>query len=298
MPDTLNAPTQIALIQSNAGDDREANHRKTVDQVRLAANRGAKIICTQELYQGHYFCQTEDHKYFQWAEEIPGPTTDEWQSIASELGVVIVASLFEKRARGLFHNSAVVIDADGSMCGVYRKSHIPDDPQFMEKFYFAPGDLGYKVFPTAYGNVGVLICWDQWFPEAARITALMGADIIFYPTAIGWLPAEKQQYGKQQVDAWMTVQRSHAIANGCYIAAANRIGLEVIDGTKGIEFWGNSFICDPAGNLTAIGSSDKDEIIIGEVDPEKITESRTHWPYFRDRRIDTYSPILKQYIDQ
>lgn len=287
----------ISLLQTHVSSDRDSNHEKTLKRAEEAVHSGAKVICTQELYSGFYFCQTEDHKYFSWAESIDGIQIQSWQNFCREHSVVCVVSFFEKRAHGIYHNSAAVIDADGSIAGVYRKSHIPDDPQFLEKFYFTPGDTGYRVFKTKYGNIGVLICWDQWFPEAARITALMGADIIFYPTAIGWLPSEKQEFGESQVSAWLGIQRSHAIANGCFIAAANRTGLEKIDGTEGIEFWGNSFVIDPYGHCISQAASSEEEVLLGEVDLSKIDEARTHWPFLRDRRIDTYSPLLNRYID-
>ncbi len=287
---------QIAVLQMRAGADRDENHRRTMEMAGRAAGQGAKIICTQELYRGYYFCQTEDHEYFSWADPIPGDVTRDWQELARKHGIVVVVSLFERRAPGLYHNSAVVIDADGTDLGIYRKTHIPDDPQFMEKFYFTPGDLGYRVFETRYGRVGVLICWDQWFPEAARITAMMGAEVLFYPTAIGWLPGEKAQFGEDQLQAWMTIQRSHAIANGCYVAAANRIGLEENGATQGIEFWGNSFIVDPFGRFLARGSSDAEEIVSATMNPALMDEVRTHWPFFRDRRTDLYGPLQQKYL--
>ena len=288
----------IALLQNCVSPDRRLNHEQTIQRAREAAQSGSQVICTQELYSSHYFCQTEDHKYFSWAEPIDGYLIQSWQKFCKEYSVVVVVSFFEKRAHGIYHNSAVVVDADGSLAGIYRKSHIPDDPQFMEKFYFTPGDTGYRVFNTKFGKIGVLICWDQWFPEAARITALMGAEIIFYPTAIGWLPSEKDEFGQSQLNAWLCIQRSHAIANGCFIAAANRIGMENNDDTGGIEFWGNSFLIDPYGNFISRASSDKEEILRAEMDLNKIDEARTHWPFLRDRRIDAYSPLLNRYIDK
>jgi N-carbamoylputrescine amidase len=251
----------------------------------------------QELFTSQYFCQIEDHKYFQLAEEIPGPSTDKLCALAREKGVVIVASLFEKRSAGLYHNTAAVIDADGTYLGKYRKMHIPDDPAFYEKFYFTPGDLGFRAWDTRYGRIGVCICWDQWYPEAARLTALQGAQILFYPTAIGWHPGEKAEHGKRQHDSWETIQRSHAIANGCYVAVPNRIGHEAPDGGPGIEFWGQSFVADPSGQIVAKASVDGEEILLSEVDLDALDTQRTHWPFFRDRRIDAYSDIVKRFID-
>lgn len=288
---------QVSLIQSQVGPNLIENHQKTLKLALDAIKGGAQIICTQELYKSYYFCQTEDHKYFDYAEALDSSSLSDWQELARSNGVVLVVSIFEKRAQGLYHNTCVVFDADGTVCGKYRKTHIPDDPQFMEKFYFTPGDLGYPVFKTKFGTIGVLICWDQWFPEAARIVSLQGAQIIFYPTAIGWLPEEKEEFGSSQVESWLTIQRSHAIANGCYIAAANRVGFEKIDGTQGIDFWGNSFVCDPSGKLISEGSQQDDCVVSALVDTKLIEFSRTHWPFLRDRRIDEYAPLLKRYID-
>ncbi|CAK9025053.1 unnamed protein product, partial [Durusdinium trenchii] len=272
------------------------NLQATVADIERAAVQGAQIVCTQELYRGQYFCQTEDHAMFDLAETIPGPSTEAFSAIAKKHGIVIVASLFEKRAEGLYHNTAVVLDADGANLGLYRKMHIPDDPLFYEKFYFTPGDLGFKVFDTKFGKVGVLICWDQWYPEAARLTALAGAEILFYPTAIGWHPSEKSEYGSAQHDSWETIQRSHAIANGVYVAAANRIGHEGDPG-GGIEFWGQSFICNPSGTILSKGSTDQAEIVMADCDFSMLNEQRTHWPFLRDRRIDAYGDIVKRYRD-
>jgi N-carbamoylputrescine amidase len=287
----------LALVQMRCSADPEENLDKALQKISEAAGRGAQIVCLQELFTSQYFCQIEDHKYFQLAEEIPGPSTDKLCALAREKGVVIVASLFEKRSAGLYHNTAAVIDADGTYLGKYRKMHIPDDPAFYEKFYFTPGDLGFRAWDTRYGRIGVCICWDQWYPEAARLTALQGAQILFYPTAIGWHPGEKAEYGKRQHDSWETIQRSHAIANGCYVAVPNRIGHEAPDGGPGIEFWGQSFVADPSGQIVAKASVDGEEILLSEVDLDALDTQRTHWPFFRDRRIDAYSDIVKRFID-
>lgn len=261
-----------------------------------AASRGAKIVCTQELFLSEYFCQTEDHDNFRLAEPIPGAATEQLARLARDRQIVIIASLFEKRAAGIYHNTAVVIDADGSLLGRYRKMHVPDDPRYYEKFYFTPGDLGFRSFSTAYANIGVLICWDQWFPEAARITSLSGADMIFYPTAIGWLPSEKEQYGERQVTSWELIQRSHAVANGVFVAAANRVMYEGEPG-KGIEFWGNSFVSDPSGQMLDRASRDKEEVVIVPCNLEQVEFARVHWPFLRDRRIDAYGAIRERFID-
>jgi len=273
------------------------NLARAFELTRKAAGSGAQVICLPELFLSQYFCQVEDHKYFDLAEEIPGPTTASLCELARELGVVIVASLFEKRAPGLFHNTCAIIDSDGTYLGKYRKMHIPDDPLYYEKFYFTPGDTGFRSWNTRMGKIGVCICWDQWYPEAARLTALHGAEILFYPTAIGWHPGEKAEFGTRQHDAWETIQRSHAIANGCYVVATNRVGHEAPDGGPGIEFWGQSFICDPSGTLLAKAGSGSEEILVCEADPGKIKDQRTHWPFFRDRRIDSYQDITRRYID-
>jgi N-carbamoylputrescine amidase len=251
----------------------------------------------QELFTTQYFCQKEDHKYFAFAEEIPGPTTKRLSEIAKELDVVIVASLFEKRAAGLYHNTAAIIDADGTFLGKYRKMHIPDDPLFYEKFYFTPGDLGFRSWKTRYGTIGVCVCWDQWFPETARLTALSGAEILFYPTAIGWHPSEKAQYGVRQHSSWETIQRAHAIANGCFVAVPNRVGHEAPDGGDGLEFWGQSFVADPSGHIIGKASNDQEEVLIADIDLEQLDQQRTHWPFLRDRRIDAYGDLLKRYLD-
>jgi N-carbamoylputrescine amidase len=287
----------VALIQMQCGLSVKENIEKAKKYVEEAAKKGAKIICLPELFSSQYFCQSEDHKYFELAETIPGPTTELFCSVAKKNEVVIIASLFEKRAQGLYHNTAAIIDADGSLMGKYRKMHIPDDPLYYEKFYFTPGDLGFKLWKTRYANIGVCICWDQWYPEAARLTALQGADILFYPTAIGWHPSEKAEYGPSQHDAWQTIQRSHAIANGCYVCVPNRMGHEKPAGGDGIEFWGQSFITDPYGKVVSKASSDKEEIIFQELDLKNVDTQRTHWPFLRDRRIDAYQDITKRFID-
>ncbi|MGA2179401.1 MAG: carbon-nitrogen hydrolase [Verrucomicrobiota bacterium] len=293
------APAQtvkLGLIQTAGSADPDANLKKTLALADRAAQRGAQIICTQELFRSQYFCQSEDHKNFKLAEPIPGPTTDAFCKLAKKHKVVVIASLFEKRAAGVYHNTAAVIDADGSLLGRYRKMHIPDDPLYYEKFYFTPGDLGFKAWPTRYGKIGVLICWDQWYPEAARLTALQGAQILFYPTAIGWHPGEKKKDGERQHDAWETIQRSHAIANGCYVAVANRIGHEKLAG-KGIEFWGQSFVAGTSGEILARAGAAKEEILIVPVDLAVVDTARTHWPFLRDRRIDAYGNLMKRFVD-
>ena len=288
---------KVGLVQMRCTPDPKENLENALTKVREAADRGAQIICLQELFTSQYFCQIEDHKYFALAEAIPGPSTDALGRTAAEREVVIIASLFEKRGAGLYHNTAAVIDADGTYLGKYRKMHIPDDPAFYEKFYFTPGDLGFLAWQTRYGKVGVCVCWDQWYPEAARLTALRGAQILFYPTAIGWHPAEKGEFGKRQHDSWETIQRSHAIANGCYVAVPNRVGHEAPDGGPGIEFWGQSFVADPSGQIVAKASASDEEILIAEVDLDSLDVQRTHWPFFRDRRIDAYTGIEKRFID-
>lgn len=275
----------------------EENVAKATELVRDAAGKGAHIICLPELFRSQYFCQSEDHENFQLAEEIPGPTSNAMSRLAQELGVVIIASLFEKRAPGLYHNTAAILDSDGSLLGKYRKMHIPDDPLFYEKFYFTPGDLGFRSWETRQGKIGVCICWDQWYPEAARLTALAGAEILFYPTAIGWHPSEKAEFGKAQQESWETIQRGHAIANGCFVAAVNRVGHEAPSGGAGLEFWGQSFLCDPAGQIILKASSDREEVLVGEIDFNGVDRQRTHWPFLRDRRIDAYDQITKRLID-
>jgi N-carbamoylputrescine amidase len=290
---------KLGLIQTDVSANPDANLKKTIALIERAAKAGANIICTQELFRSQYFCQTEDHKNFLLAEKIPGPSTDAFQKLAKKYKVVIVASLFEKRAAGLYHNTAAIIDADGSLLGIYRKMHIPDDPLFYEKFYFTPGDLGFKAWQTKYAKIGVLICWDQWYPEAARLTAMQGAEILFYPTAIGWHPSEKAKYGIKQHSAWETIQRSHAVANGCYVASVNRIGHEILAGVggDGLEFWGQSFIAGTSGEIIAKAASDKEEILIVPVDLTNVDVTRTHWPFLRDRRIDAYGDLTKRLSD-
>ncbi len=293
----MSKKVNIGLVQNRCTTDLAANLAAAERGVREAAGRGAQIICLQELFTAVYFCQVEDHKYFQLGETIPGPTTEKMQALAKELGVVLIASLFERRAPGVYHNTAAIIDADGSYLGKYRKMHIPDDPLFYEKFYFTPGDLGFKAWDTKFARIGVCVCWDQWYPEAARLTAMSGAQIIFYPTAIGWHPSEKAQYGERHHSSWETVQRGHAIANGCYVAAPNRVGHEAPDGGDGIEFWGQSFICDPSGIVLQRASVDQEEVIVQEIDLDTVDTQRTHWPFLRDRRIDAYSDITKRLLD-
>ena len=286
------ATVTLALVQATGHADKAANVKKALSRIAEAAAAGAQIVCLQELFAGQYPCQTEDHARFDEAEPIPGPTSEALAEAARTHGVVVVASLFERRAPGLYHNTAVVLDADGSMAGMYRKMHIPDDPLYYEKFYFTPGDLGFRSFPTRYGHIGACVCWDQWYPEAARLTALAGAQIILYPTAIGWLPDEKAEYGASQHAAWETMMRSHAIANGVFVAAANRTGHE-----GKLEFWGASFACDPNGNLLARASHDLEETLLVECDLAKLDAVRTHWPFLRDRRIDAYGDLTKRYLD-
>jgi len=287
----------LGLLQHACGSDPKANLKKTLSLVEQAARKGAQIICTQELFRSQYFCQAEDHAYFDLAEPIPGPSTAAFQKLAKKHGVVIVASLFEKRASGLYHNTAVIIDADGSLLGIYRKMHIPDDPLFYEKFYFTPGDTGFRAWDTKFGKIGVLICWDQWYPEGARLTAMQGAEILFYPTAIGWHPKEKAEYGVNQHGAWETIQRSHAVANGCYVAAINRIGREQPIGGDGLEFWGQSFVAGTSGQIIAKASVDNEEVMIVPIELGKVDVTRTHWPFLRDRRIDAYGDLTKRFID-
>jgi N-carbamoylputrescine amidase len=284
-------PVKIALVQMSCSEAKQENVGKALARIEEAARQGANVICLQELFTGPYFCQTEDHRWFAEAEPIPGPTSEALAAAAKKHGVVIVGSLFERRAPGLYHNTAVVLDADGSQAGVYRKMHIPDDPLYYEKFYFTPGDLGFRSVPTKFGQIGVCVCWDQWYPEAARLTALSGAEIIFYPTAIGWLPAEKEEFGASQHNAWETMMRSHAIANGVFIAAPNRVGKE-----GSLQFWGGSFVSDPNGNLIAKAGHEGEEIVMAECDLGLIDVVRTHWPFLRDRRIDAYGDLTKRYL--
>jgi N-carbamoylputrescine amidase len=291
------AKVTLGLLQHACSADPAANLKKTLALTERAAKQGANIICTQELFRSQYFCQNEDHENFKLAEPIPGPSTQAFQKIAKKYGVVIVASLFEKRASGLYHNTAVIIDADGSLLGIYRKMHIPDDPLYYEKFYFTPGDTGFRAWNTKFGKIGVLICWDQWYPEGARLTAMQGAEILFYPTAIGWHPQEKAEYGVNQHGAWETIQRSHAVANGCYVAAINRIGVETPIGGPGIEFWGQSFVAGTSGQILAKASIDREEIMLVPIELDKVDVTRTHWPFLRDRRIDAYGDLTKRFID-
>lgn len=288
------AIVKVGLIQMSCTADVAANKQKAVEKIKEAAKGGANIICLQELYTSLYFCDVEAYENFKLAEPIPGKTTDELSALAKSLGVVIIASLFEKRAEGLYHNTTAVLDADGTYLGKYRKMHIPDDPAYYEKFYFTPGDLGYKVFKTKFATIGVLICWDQWYPEAARITSLMGAEMLFYPTAIGWATAQDEATNTEQYNAWQTIQRSHAVANGVPVISVNRVGLEQ-DGL--MKFWGGSFVSNPFGSLLYKASHDQEEVAVIDIDTEKSDSYRTHWPFLRDRRIDSYGPIVKRYID-
>lgn len=288
----------LGLIQTRCGPDPSVNLEKTLRLAEQAARKGAQIICTQELFRTHYFCQLEDHRQFNLAEPIPGPTTEAFVSLAKKFGIVCLCSVFERRAPGLYHNSAVVIDADGTLLGVYRKMHVPDDPGYYEKFYFTPGDTGFKAWQTRFCKIGVLICWDQWFPEAARLVALQGAQIIFCPTAIGWLPAEQAKLGRTQHAAWETVQRAHAIANGCYWAAVNRVGLEKpARAGDGIRFWGQSFVASPDGTILAKASAVNEQTLLVKVDLSAIEQQRIHWPFLRDRRIDAYDDLTKRFCD-
>ena len=295
---------RVALVQMSCSADPDANLDKAADRVREAARAGAQVVCLPELFRTQYFCQREDHALFDLAESIPGPSTESLSRIAKEEHVAVVASLFERRAPGIYHNTAAVIEDDGSLSGKYRKMHIPDDPLYYEKFYFTPGDLGFRNFEMRAGNVGVLVCWDQWYPEGARLTALQGANILFYPTAIGWHPSEKAEYGEAQYSAWQTMQRAHAIANGVYVGAVNRVGHEHGDvrGNRvegpGLEFWGGSFLADPFGRVIMQAPHDKEDILIGEVDLHLIEETRRNWPFLRDRRIDAYQPITERFLDK
>ena len=295
---------RVGLVQMSCGPDPAQNLRKALDQIGAAAARGAQVVCLPELFQTQYFCQREEAALFDLAEPIPGPASEALGEAARRHGVVLVASLFERRAPGIYHNSAVLFDADGTLCGIYRKMHIPDDPLYYEKFYFTPGDLGFRALDTRVGRIGTLVCWDQWFPEAARLTALAGAVILFYPTAIGWHPAEKVEFGPIQYDAWQTIQRGHAIANGVYVAAVNRVGFEHGDirgnaaPGPGLEFWGGSFLADPFGRVIAQASHDAEEILVAEVDLGFLEDTRRHWPFLRDRRIDGYAGITQRFLDQ
>ena len=288
-------PFKIGIVQMTCTKNVDVNLQKAIRGIREAAAQGAEIVCLQELFRSQYFCREENAELFDLAETIPGPSTEALSAVARELQVSIVASLFEKRAEGLYHNTAVVLDSDGANLGIYRKMHIPEDPLYYEKFYFTPGDLGFKNFETKHARIGVLVCWDQWYPEGARLTSMQGASILFYPTAIGWHPSEKAQVGNAQLDAWRTIQRAHAIANGVYVAAVNRTGFEgPLD--SGIEFWGNSFVADPFGQVIAQASTDQEEVVVTECDPKRVDEVRRNWPFFRDRRIDAYAPITERWL--
>lgn len=289
------AKVKIGLVQSSCSNNIENNIEKAIEGIKKAASQGAQIVCLQELFTSLYFCDVENYDNFKIAETIPGPTTDRLGKIAAELNVVIVASLFEKRAKGLYHNTTAIIDADGQYLGKYRKMHIPDDPAYYEKFYFTPGDLGYKVFQTKYAKIGVLICWDQWYPEASRITALLGAEILFYPTAIGWASTQDEDTNIEQYNAWQTIQRSHAIANGVHTVSVNRVGYEQ-DGA--MKFWGGSFVSNPFGTILQQASHENEEIMVVEIETEQSDSYRVHWPFLRDRRIDSYFPITKRFIDE
>ena len=289
----------MALVQMSVSDDVEDNLSRASDFVSKAASDGAQVVCLPELFQSPYFCQNENPDHFDLAEPIPGPTTEALAKVAQATNATIVAPLFERRAAGLYHNSLTVIGPDGKIIGLYRKMHIPDDPAYYEKFYFTPGDLGFKAFDTPAGRIGTLICWDQWYPEGARLTAMQGAEVLFYPTAIGWHPHEKDEFGAAQRNAWQTIQRSHAIANGVYVGSVNRIGLEKPSPNEtGIEFWGSSFICDPFGQVIAEASTDQEEILIAEIDPNQLEDTRRNWPFLRDRRIDAYDGLDQRFIDE
>ncbi len=302
--DTDSSIVTVGLTQMACVADFKTNLRNQLRLTEQAAAAGADVICTQELFGSQYFCQVEDHRFFKLAETIPGPSTDAFAKIAKKHRTVIIASLFERRTQGLYHNTAAIIDADGSILGIYRKMHIPDDPLYYEKFYFTPGDTGFRTWNTRHAKIGVLICWDQWFPEGARLTAIQGAQILFYPTAIGWHPSEKAEYGVAQHESWELIQRSHAVANGCYVCAPNRIGVEhILDASgkpvsaEGIEFWGQSFVAAPNGQIVKRASVDKEEVLIVPCDLDKVEFSRTHWPFLRDRRIDAYENLTKRFVD-
>jgi len=299
---------KIALIQMSCQPDTTANLDKAADRVREAARAGANIVCLPELFRAQYFCQREEHSLFDLAESIPGPSSERLAAVAREEKVVVIASLFERRAPGLYHNTAAILESDGSLAGIYRKMHIPDDPLYYEKFYFTPGDLGFKAFPTSQGLIGTLVCWDQWYPEGARVTALKGANTLFFPTAIGWHPSEKAEFGEAQYSAWQTIQRAHAIANGVFVGAVNRVGFEhgdvVHNGVHikgpegaGLEFWGGSFIADPFGRIIAKAPHDREDILIAEIDLKLLEDTRRNWPFLRDRRIDAYGGITSRFLD-
>ncbi len=299
--------TRVGLIQMSCDVDTAVNLDRAADRVREAARQGATLVCLPELFRAQYFCQREDHQLFDIAESIPGPSTERLGAVAREEKVVLIASLFERRAPGLYHNTAVTLESDGSIADTYRKMHIPDDPLYYEKFYFTPGDLGFKALQSSAGNIGTLVCWDQWYPEGARVTALKGAEVLFYPTAIGWHPSEKAEFGQAQYDAWQITQRAHAISNGVWVCAVNRVGFEhgdvqhegvMMKGPEGagLEFWGGSFIADPFGRIVAQGSHDKEEILIAELDWKAVETTRQHWPFLRDRRIDAYEGVSKRFL--
>ena len=289
------AKVKVGIVQMSCSADKQANLQKAIEKVKEAAAKGAQIVCLQELFTSLYFCDVEDYENFKLAEPIPGPSSESLGKIAKELGVVIIASLFEKRTSGLYHNTTAILDADGTYLGKYRKMHIPDDPAYYEKFYFTPGDLGYKVFTTKFAKIGVLICWDQWYPEASRITALMGAEILFYPTAIGWATSQDEDTNIEQYNAWQTIQRSHSVANGLHVVSVNRVGLEQEGAMK---FWGGSFIANPFGSIIYKASHENEEVHVEELDLDKTDRYRTHWPFLRDRRIDSYQQITKRFIDE
>jgi len=290
----------VGLLQMKSTKDAEENLERACENIREAAKRGAQIVCMHELFRGEYFCRTEDAALFDLAEAVPGPATEALGKVAKKNKVAIVASLFERRAPGIYHNTCAVIDADGSFLGKYRKMHIPDDPLYYEKFYFTPGDLGFPTFDTRYGRIGVQICWDQWYPEGSRAVSLGGAQVIFYPTSIGWHPKEKAEFGAAQLDAWRTIQRGHAIANGVYVAVVNRVGYEgnPKSGDAGLEFWGGSFVADPFGQIVGEASTNKEDVLVVECDPAKIEETRRNWPFLRDRRVDAYQPILSRWLEK
>jgi N-carbamoylputrescine amidase len=291
----VSKPVKVGLVQMSCTGNPEENFQKAIDKTRDAAKKGAQIVCLQELFRSLYFCDVEDYENFKLAESIPGPSTDALSKLAAELGIVIIASLFEKRTQGIYHNTTAVLDADGTYLGKYRKMHIPDDPSYFEKFYFTPGDLGYKVFKTKFATIGVLICWDQWYPEAARLTALTGAEVLFYPTAIGWATSQDELTNSEQFNAWQTIQKSHAVANGLHVVSVNRVGFEQ---NGAMKFWGGSFVANPLGRVLFQASHDKEEVEVVEIDLNKTDSVRVHWPFMRDRRIDSYGSITKRFIDE
>jgi N-carbamoylputrescine amidase len=291
----VSKPVKVGLVQMSCTGNPEENFQKAIAKTREAAKKGAQIVCLQELFRSLYFCDVEDYENFKLAEAIPGPSTDALSKLAAELGIVIIASLFEKRTQGIYHNTTAVLDADGTYIGKYRKMHIPDDPSYFEKFYFTPGDLGYKVFKTKFATIGVLICWDQWYPEAARLTALTGAEVLFYPTAIGWATSQDELTNSEQFNAWQTIQKSHAVANGLHVVSVNRVGFEQ---NGAMKFWGGSFVANPLGRVLFQASHDKEEVEVVEIDLNRTDSVRVHWPFMRDRRIDSYSAITKRFIDE